>query len=130
MTAGISTIRDRTNGRRGCYHQTRSNGLLRAKEYGTGKWFYIKPKNVVLELRPRTLKNKRKESMSFSTEPVRNRHRPGIKTVDTRVYAGPTKIGPHIRGYRGFDVLRAAREYKAAKTGKKYVDGIPATEFA
>jgi len=34
MTAGISTIRDKTNGRRGCYHQTRANGLLRAKEYG------------------------------------------------------------------------------------------------
>ena len=67
--------------------------------------------------------------MSFGNEPVRNRHRPGIVVQDTRIYAGPTKIGPHIRDYRGVDVLRQARAYKAAKTGKKYVDGIPASEF-
>ena len=67
--------------------------------------------------------------MSFGNEPVRNRHRPGIKTQDTRVYAGPTKIGPHIRDYRGVDVLRQARAYKAQQSGKKYVDGLLASEF-
>jgi len=130
MTAGISTIRDRTNGRRGCYHQTRANGLLRAKEYGTGKWFYIKPKNAVLELRPRTLANKRKESnMSWGTESIRNRHRPGIKVQDTREYGGKTRVGPR-RLFDDMDVLREAREHKAKQSGAKYVDGIPKEEFA
>jgi hypothetical protein len=66
--------------------------------------------------------------MSFSTEPVRNRHRPGIRVIDTREYGGKTRIGPR-RLFDDMDVLREAREHKAKQSGAKYVDGIPASEF-
>lgn len=65
--------------------------------------------------------------MSWGTEPVRNRHRPGMKTVDTREYSGPTKGG--CKHKTDSDVLKKAREHKAKQGGVKYVDGVLATEF-
>jgi len=127
MTRDISTLRDKTTGRRGCYQSTRYDGLLRVKEFGTGRFFYIKPQNAVLELQPRTLANKRKESMSYGSESIRNRHRPGIVVQDTRVYAGPTKIGP-MRKTTDNDTLEKTRKHKYDR-GDKVIDGVPREEF-
>lgn len=65
--------------------------------------------------------------MSFGNEPVRNRHRPGIKTQDTRVYAGPTKIGP-MHKTTANDTLQKTRQHKYDR-GDKVIDGVPREEF-
>jgi hypothetical protein len=65
--------------------------------------------------------------MSFSTEPVRNRHRPGIRLQDTRVYGGPTKVGP-MRKKIANDLLQAFRQHKYDR-GDLFIDGVPREEF-
>lgn len=132
MTHDISTLRDKTTGRRGCYQSTRYDGLLRVKEFGTGRFFYIKPQHAVLELRERTLANKRK-AMSMTYDGTANRHRRSISVVDTREYAGPVRGGTrHKLSTQSTQskILFDARRYKAEKSGKKYVDGLLASDFA
>jgi hypothetical protein len=65
--------------------------------------------------------------MSYGTESIRNRHRPGIKTVDTRQYGGPTKIGP-MRKKTGNDTLEKTRKHKYDR-GDLVIDGVPREEF-
>jgi hypothetical protein len=65
--------------------------------------------------------------MSFGNEPVRNRHRPGMKTIDTRQYAGPTKIGP-MRKKTANDLLQEFRQHKYDR-GDLFIDGVPRGEF-
>lgn len=128
MTRHISTLRDKTTGRRGCCQSTRSDGMLRVKEFGTGRFFYIKPQHAVLELRGRTLANKRK-AMSMTYDGTSNRHRRSIGVVDTREYSGPTKGGTRHKLSTRSTVLEKARQHKYEMSGGKNRDGQDASEF-
>ena len=67
--------------------------------------------------------------MSMTYDGTANRHRRSISVVDTREYAGPTRGGTRHKLSTRSTVLEKARQHKAQQSGKKYVDGIPASEF-
>ena len=67
--------------------------------------------------------------MSMTYDGTANRHRRSISVVDTREYAGPTRGGTRHKLSTQSKILFDARRYKAEKSGNKYVDGIPASEF-
>lgn len=66
--------------------------------------------------------------MSYGTESVRNRHRPGIRVQDTREYGGPTKGGTRHKRHSTNKTLQEIRQHKYDR-GDLFIDGVPREEF-
>ena len=67
--------------------------------------------------------------MSYGSESVRNRHRPGIQVQDTREYSGPVRGGTRHKLSTQSTVLEKARQHKYEMSGGKNRDGLDASEF-